>query len=219
MVEFHCFIPKVAESMPIVRSKDIKFDWWEKALDSHRQSPRPLPTTKCAGMRGVFELGWIQRTYQDIEITTKPDHPGFVSKTPYQQEKFNDYVGEYVSDHAPSQLHDIKPLPPGTLPTIIKIHSPWFVTIPEGYSLLLMPVPYNDDNRFTAATGVLKMNNYWNVQMYWHSKPGKHIIKAGTPVQQAVLVKNEQVDFQVKVVDDTKQFLKDNYPFYDKYLK
>jgi hypothetical protein len=83
-----------------------------------------------------------------------------------------------------------------------------------------MPVPYNDDNRFTAATGILKTNNFWNVQLYWHARPGKHIIKAGTPIGQMIAIKNDTVDSEIEIVEDARSFLKENCPpYYSKHYK
>ena len=209
--------------MPIVKADEINFEWWKRVTEHYKISNQPkkrAQTNRCLGMKDVFKLGWIQRTYQDIEITTTPGKQTFVARTPFKQElapSCGNFIGAYVNAHPAVQLHAFKPFPVNMLQTVIKIQSPWFFVIPEGYSLLLMPVPYNDDNRFTAATGVIKTNNFWNVQLYWHAKPGKHIIKAGTPISQIVPIKNEIVDSEIKIVDDTRNFLKTNYPYYNRY--
>ena len=41
-----------------------------------------------------------------------------------------------------------------------------------------------------------------NVPMIWHSKQGKYLIKAGTPIAQLILSKKEDIDFENKVVDE-----------------
>jgi hypothetical protein len=89
------------------------------------------------------------------------------------------------------------------LHTLIKIQTPWFVTVPKGYSLLCLPVPYNDDIRFTASTGVLKGCNDVNAQLFWHVKKGKEVVKKGTLLAQYILIKDEEVDYTVSVANDS----------------
>ena len=38
--------------------------------------------------------------------------------------------------------------------------------------------------------------------MIWHSKKGNYLIKAGTPIAQLILSKKEDIDYEIKLVDD-----------------
>jgi branched-subunit amino acid aminotransferase/4-amino-4-deoxychorismate lyase len=80
---------------------------------------------------------------------------------------------DYINYHSSEQLEKFKPFPENVLHTIIKIQSPWVVDIPNGYKLLSMPIPYNDDNRFMAAHGILTNKNWLNVQLFWYKKNSK----------------------------------------------
>jgi hypothetical protein len=81
-----------------------------------------------------------------------------------------------------------------------------------------MPVSYNDDTRFTAATGILTYNNHLNIQLYWHCLDSTEVIKKGTPLCQYILLKNENVNFEIKDLQSLEE-LKEIYPLYDEVIK
>ena len=105
-----------------------------------------------------------------------------------------------------NMLEKFKKFEKNTLTTIIKIQSPWYVTIPDGYSLLSMPVPYNDDSRFTAATGLLKGSNYLNIQLYWHRINSKEKIEKGTPLCYYLVMKDEIFTEEISEINDEDAF-------------
>lgn len=212
MIEFNCFIKDVLTDMPIVPTSQIDFKWVEAAHEHFKKSQAPS-TLKCPGIFSVLSKGWIQRTYQDITISTNGDGESFTSSTPIDQMNYDggNYAGPYVARHTPDQLAAFKEFPPNTLKTLIKIHSPWFVKIPKGYSLLMMPIPYNDDCRFTALTGILKNNNWLIVQLYWHCLNSVEVIPKGTPINYMMLIKDESNEYESHYVENRKQFMNENY--------
>jgi hypothetical protein len=214
MIEFHCFDPEVAEKWPIVPAHDIQFEWVKKAKQWYKENPREVMTTKCPGIFSLMSLGWIQRAYQDFEIT--PEIEGFYWKSKVDQTKQpgGNYTGPYIEGHTAEQLYQFKNWPANTHSSVIKIASPWMVKIPEGYSLLVMPIPYHDEVRFTAASGIIKGTNFLNVQMYWHCRDTTEVIKEGTPLNQMMLLKNEKVPSMIKVISepDSSYQEKNNFP-------
>jgi hypothetical protein len=195
--------------MPITKATHKDFEWVKKAYEDYREnSNMKSHTSKCPGILSIMNMGYIQKTYQDITIM--PSGDGFYWKISINQAalKFGDVISNYVSEHPPEQLYKFKKFPKNTLPTILKIQSPWFVEIPEGYSLLSMPIPYNDNVTFTAATGILKGNNFCNVQVYVHSLNEEIFIPKGTPLCQYILIKDEPDTCELKVIESRDQFLK-----------
>jgi predicted nucleotidyltransferase len=122
------------------------------------------------------------------------------SRSEVDQKKILGY--DYIHYHTFHQLKKFKDFRKDTLHTLIKIQTPWFVTVPKGYSLLCLPVPYNDDIRFTASTGVLKGCNDVNAQLFWHVKKGREVVKKGTLLAQYILIKDEEVDYTVSVANE-----------------
>ena len=202
----------VAENMPIIPIKQYHFEWIERAKQFYAVNDYSVKTTKCPGILSILNKGWIQRSYQDILIETKGDNRDFNWKTPIDQAttKNGCAIGDYIHWHYQEQFDAFHPVRPGTLQTILKINSPWFVEVPKGYSLLMMPVPYNDDNRFTAATGLLRGNNFLNVQLFWHCTNSVERIPAGTPLNHMILIKDDTVDYHIETIDNAMKYLKEN---------
>jgi hypothetical protein len=208
MIKFKCFIPEVIKETPIVKSKPSMFKWFNRAVEDFKKNSKNLHTAKCPGIISVLNQGWIQCAYQDLTITTNGDLNSFKWETTFDQikTKYGDIISDYVSFHQSDQLEKFKKFEKNTLTTIIKIQSPWYVTIPDGYSLLSMPVPYNDDSRFTAATGLLKGSNFLNIQLYWHRINSKEKIEKGTPLCYYLLMKNEIFTEEISEINDEDAF-------------
>jgi hypothetical protein len=218
-LKFVCLIPEVAKTMPIVSAGKINYNWFRNATDVFKQQKENTRgqslrhVARCPGIISVSKSGWIQRSYQDIAIGTNGTGVGFDWNTPIDQSKLetgHEWNYSYISHHDDSVLAAYNNLKPHTLKTTIKIQSPWVVYVPSGYQLLCVPIPYPDDNRFTAAIGTLDGDqgpNFLNVQIFWHSLQGKEVIPAGTPLVQYFLVKKEEV--KVTVEQFTESILED----------
>lgn len=212
-LEFACLIPEVVKTMPIVESNQINFDWlrmaisnWKEVRENSSKHDTPKHIAKCPGINAISRRGWVQRAYQDILINTDGSG-GFAWKTPIDQSIMNlghEFVFPYVGHHSSSLVEPFGFIKNGTLPTIIKIQSPWIAKIPKGYYLLVLPIPYPDDKRFTSTAGILDPElgvNFLNIQIYWHCLNSEEIIPAGTPLAQYFLVKKEEIDVEVRVAD------------------
>lgn len=199
-IVFKCFIPEAAKYFPIEKIKPNNFKWFKKAVNDLKFNKTLPHTAKCPGIISILNTGWIQYAYQDFTIETNGDLKSLKWTSKINQKLLinGDLMQDYVSCHTPDQLEKFKNFPSNTLHTIIKIQSPWIVDIPEGYNLLSMPIPYNDDNRFMAAHGILKNKNWMNIQLYWYVINGKETIKKGTPLCQYLLFKEEKYDYEIK---------------------
>jgi hypothetical protein len=223
MLKFKCFIKEVAENMPLIPIREHKFKWVEEAKEFYKTANHPVKTTSCPGMFSMLNTGWIHRSYMDIRVETYKDGDSYKTMTSYDQERIageaGPFVGQYIDFHSSIQTQWID-FPKGSSRTMLKIQSPWFVEIPKGYSLLMMPIPYADDARFTAAHGLLKGNNYLNVQLFWNQKEGIEIIKKGTPLNQMVLIKDELDDYEIEVIEPSavEGYLKENYAYFEQRL-
>jgi hypothetical protein len=201
MINFKCRIPEVAEKYPIKKASLDNFEWYKKALEDLKKTPKEqMHTARCPGIISINNMGWYLINYQDFEINTFGDDRKFSWKSEIDQKKILGY--EYIYYHTFHQLKKFKDFRKDTLHTLIKIQTPWFVTVPKGYSLLCLPVPYSDDIRFTASTGVLKGCNDINAQLFWHVKKGREVVKKGTLLAQYILIKDKEVDYTVSVAND-----------------
>jgi hypothetical protein len=212
-VVFKTFMPELVENMPIIKAGRHRYKWYEEALEELKNEKHPGGyTAKCPGIISVNSTGWIQRAYQDFTIQTNGDTYSFGWQCDLDQSKtlHGDIISNYVDWHGPQQYWRYKQdsYDPNILKSLIKINSPWVVDIPEGYTLLCMPVPYNDDDRFVAACGILRGKSWLNIQLFWKCLNSTETIKAGTPLVQYILVKDNNVDFTMEIAtkDDASFF-------------
>jgi hypothetical protein len=214
MVEFYSLIPSVAESMPIIPAKEYQYRWYDRAIQGFRERrqthPDAVSVARCPGIIDVNCQGWIQRTYQDIWVRTEPGNKRvlfFKESIAQSQLAHGNKMSDYVSFHEAAALADFRGGHDYAMDTLLKLQSPWRVRVPVGYSLLAMPIPYPDDQRFTAAHGTLRGDNWLNVQMFWHPMSGStEFIPKGTPVQQYILIKDDQIEHCVRSYNETDQF-------------
>lgn len=212
-VKFSTFIPELTELMPIKKAKINDFAWYQRMVQEFQaMHPRPEShTSRCPGIISICNQGWIQCAYQDFSITTRGDGINFDWRTEIDQAALptiGSILKDYISYHTQSQLFRFNRFKKATLETIVKIQSPWMVEVPEGYCLISMPVPYNDNNHFTALHGIIKDTNWLNIQLMWHTLSGEIVITKGTPLCQYVLVKDESVDWTVEPIDDRVTLMK-----------
>lgn len=213
-VKFTCFTEETAKKYPIIPSGKNHLKWMKRAIQYYKNIPtNGIKITKCPGIASIINEGWILRSSMHVKILTKGDGKNFwwdTSEDQLQTEsgKFN---GHYVHFHSPEQLTQFQEKTPNTLETIIKIQTPWFVEIPKGYTLLMMPLPYSDDKRFTAAAGVLRGNQPLNVQLYWHCLNSEEVIPAGTPLNQMILIKDETIGHEINYEPNVNKFLKEKF--------
>ena len=188
---FKSFLPDISFSLE--KNKPLNFSWFKKAYEDFKNNSSHIHTVKCPGINSIIKTGWIQKTYQDIVITTNGNKYDFSWRSEFDQKnsKYGDIIFDYIHHHNSDQLDKFRPMSQDTLKTIIKIQSPWVVYVPKGYKLLSMPVAYNDTNVFTAATGLLGEGlHYMNVQLYWHNLHGETIVKKNTPLAQYIVIKD-----------------------------
>jgi len=206
MLEFYTFIPDLVSSMPIEKSNISDFVWYNKMVADLKQCRRvSAHTSRCPGIIGIGNMGWIQRSYQDFVIHTNGDGVSFDFECEIDQKKlmYGDLMNDYISLHPASQLFDFGNFKKNTLKTIVKIQSPWVVKIPKGYSVIAMPIPLSDRNEFTSACGILKHTNFLNVQLFWHSLNDSVVIKKGTPLQQYIMVMDESLPYSVNQIESS----------------
>ena len=216
-ITFECLVPGVERIMPMIPAKDLKHPWVHRAqqeLSEMRKSPtwgkeKLVHTAKCPGIFNLQRHGWVMRTWQDITIETYGDGKTFNWTTPIDQKRLNSIANDYIGSHPEIQLANFMEYwRPDTLRTLLKVQSPWRCTVPKGYHLLEMPIPYLDEDRFTTVQGFFSREQgiaQMNPQLLWHVPIGKTLIKAGTPIAQYMLVPKDNFDMDIKVEGTTTE--------------
>ena len=212
-MEFIQRIEGVKELMPIIPASQYKHPWVERVLEDFRkQRARPdygmqkeVHTTKCPGIFGMMRNGWILRTWQDITIETTGD--GVTCNWTSAMNQHGMCGVDAIGFHPPVQLTDFLENWDGAIRQALKFQTGWSCKVPKGYYLLEMPVAYSDDDRFEVLPGMHHVGGYTelNPQTKWKAPPGKVLIKAGTPIAQYMLVKREDFDMSMRVVDPKEE--------------
>jgi hypothetical protein len=217
---FYCTIEGVEKTMPIISSKEIKYDWIKRLTSSFTDKNLDVSATfadgkirnasRCPGIFQIKNQGWILRAWQDIELSL--DDPEYKWRTPLNQLNLSEGRGqEDVTHHAEMVLTEhFEHWPENAFSQILKINTPWCVKVPKGYVLNQFHPSYLDDDRFTSLPGTYAPEygiGTLNVPMIWHSKTGRFLIKAGTPIAQLILSKKENIPFENKAIDN--QFKKE----------
>jgi hypothetical protein len=222
-LEFQTNIPGLENLMPIIKASEYIPPWKLKAISDLKQKRKDpeyglrgeaeLHVAKCPGIHKLMKHGWIVRAWQDVVIETNGDGNSFRWTSVIDQQPLNG--ADYIQYHGPEVLRVFMDnWPENTLSTIVRFNTGWTCIVPKGYYLLEMPIPYNEENRFTTLPGYFPYQNGvagMNPQLMWHVMNGKTLIKAGTPLAQYILVPEKQMDFEMTVFGDKKLHIQDMY--------
>lgn len=171
---------------PIIPAPSVKREW-RKQPQTSAYNPNSK-TKNCPGMNLLMNAGWVIPVPADFKIITNGDGLNFeyVESLRFQNERGWDptYIGFHDQEQAERVLDDNTK----TLKSVVKVHTPWRVEIDSDYYLLQMPVHYNNESRFTPATGILDpaYSHEINIQLFWHVLQGETLVRAGTPLVQYV---------------------------------
>lgn len=214
------FITKIdaaKDLMPPVRSKSVQVPWkvdqakaYNNFLKSNFVDSKHRFTFRCPGMTNMHNTGWIIKTWQDCTIQTNGDSKLFYWTTAHDQKLLSgeDFIGSHESEFF---ADIVSKFPKNTLQTIIKFHTSWRCIIPDGYLLYQLPLNNFTENRFTPVAGVysykLKVADI-NVPVLWHELNSKIFLPAGTPLCQLILVKQEDVEEEIKSLSECNDYEK-----------
>lgn len=182
-IRFFCLEPGVSDLYPITRSASIKRKWMTESTQEF------VSSANCPGINKIVSSGWVMLAPADFIISTNGDKVHFEWLEPYRFTKVTPGMDAYIASHSKEQteifLDDEE-----TLKTVIKIETPWRVEGDDDILLLQMPVQYNNEDRFTAATGILDLRyaHLMNVQLFWKKLEGSTLVRAGTPLCQYIPV-------------------------------
>lgn len=153
-----------------------------------------------------MQQGYIVRSWFDLTI--KPLGDGlFECHIPqgifsYLKERnFDKRLISWFSADDPA--HSI-PLAANQVQSLIKITLPWSVSIPNGWELIAIPIPYPDMTEFTAVHGTLKAGEFYNINaiIKINQVDKEFTIFAGTPLFQLIPIKTSLA--QIEILDYTE---------------
>lgn len=184
-IRFYSLEPGVLDLFPIVKASSVKRPFTEIP------QPDNIPSSKnCPGIKKIVSSGWVVPAPADFIIKTTGDGAHVEWQEPFRFTKVSEGRDAYVSAHGPAQTEPLIDDPKTVLKTAIKLETPWRVEASDDMVLIQMPVVYNNESRFTAASGVLdtRYGHLLNIQLFWHVLEGETLVRAGTPLCQLIPV-------------------------------
>lgn len=230
-VRFYSLDQNVSTLYPVIENRLTDRDWNGVGnIDRNRPEQGRQTVLNCPAIKQVTNVGYVLRAPADFIIKTGPTVEHLSWETPFLFKRHSDkytFSGTdyYISWHSPAQTEPIIPREEHNtnrphLHSAVKVETPWRVKASDDIVLLQLPVTYNNEERFTAAIGVVdpRYMHSVSVQLLWHVLEGETLVKAGTPLVQYVPVSRElltkgKVEFIVDSATDVEREVEDAYVF------
>ncbi|NBP14247.1 hypothetical protein EBU95_07585 [bacterium] len=162
---------------------------------------------KCPGIRGVMDIGFHLKTWQDISLELIEDGT-FKFYLPNKLSALDDDAKLFepeVQSHSQEQFPEFCNSRQDTFPTIVKIVTPWRVKMTPGWVFLMLPVYYSDNPWFSAVPGIFnpEYGRHINVNLQIHKKTGPVFFPAGTSIVKLIPFNlHERHNFSVREAED-----------------
>lgn len=185
-IRFYSLEPGTVTLFPITKSSTVDRNFLTQFQEG--DLPETLSSKNCPGIKKVVSSGWIVPAPADFVIQTNGDGVSFEWREPYRFTKITPDLDSYISSHTRSQTEPLLDDPGTTLKTVVKIETPWRIEASDDIVFLIMPVSYSNENRFSAAVGILdpKYGHVINIQLFWKVLNSMAVVKAGTPLCQLI---------------------------------
>lgn len=230
-VRFYSLDQNVSTIHPVIQNTLVERDWNNLGnIERNRPEQGKQTVLNCPAIKQITRIGYVLCAPADFIIKTGSDPTDISWETPFVFKRHSDKytfggTDYYISWHSPAQT---EPIIPRECPhsnkqyhhSAVKVETPWRVKASDDIVLLQIPVTYNNEERFSAAIGIVdpRYMHAVSVQLLWHVINGETLVKAGTPLVQFVpvsrsLLENKNVEFIVDSATDIEREVEDAYVF------
>ena len=226
---FFSLHPGVHTLHPITKAAELDRDWVGKERDDYRERLGKCPFNKvlqgeqhhpnsigrCPAINSIMRTGYIVYAPADFKVHTNGDgHTILFTTTPFQLPTapyvtlHEDNVSKWLMDSTKDT----------TIDQVIKINTPWRVQADDDVLFLQTKVPFVNETRFSAISGILDPRTAYeiNVQLFWHVLKGDETVRAGTPLCCLVPISRsmlEDLDVSIDVADQKDFQLEQEFLF------
>jgi hypothetical protein len=230
-IRFYSLDKNVATIYPVIQTKLVERDWNNLAgTDRNRPEQGKQTVLNCPAIKQITKTGYVICAPADFIIKTGSTPADISWETPFLFKRHSDKytfsnTDYYVSWHSPAQTEPIIPKANAHSDkqyhhSAVKVETPWRIKASDDIVLLQIPVTYNNEERFSAATGIVdpRYMHAVSIQLYWHIVAGETLVKAGTPLAQFVpinrsFLESKNIDFIVDTATAVDQEIEDAYAF------
>lgn len=172
---------------------------WYKKLPQKIDNVNKLENStikRCAPVLDAFCIGWIIPLAADVEFTTNDDASGVTWKSIFYRTMVESHSAPQIN--APGHSHDQDPKPP------LKFINWWQIKVDPGYSVLFVPPLNRPDPRFECMSGIVDegYSAFVNFPFFFNQPKYTGIIKQGTPLVQAIVIKKEPLIAEARALTD-----------------
>ena len=227
---FFSLLPAVHTLHPITKADKLDRTWTKAERDDYRDRLSRCPVGKilenntpqypnsigrCPAINSIMRTGYIVYAPADFKVHTNGDgHTILFTTTPFQLPTapyvtlHEDNVSKWLMDSTKDT----------TIDQVIKINTPWRVQADDDVLFLQTKVPFVNETRFSAISGILDPRTAYeiNVQLFWHVLKGDETVRAGTPLCCFVPISRrmlEDLDVSVDVADQKDFQLEQEFLF------
>jgi len=227
---FFSLLPAAHTLHPITKADKLDRTWTKEERDDYRDRLSRCPVGKiietssyqhpnsigrCPAINHIMRTGYILYAPVDFKVHTNGDgHTILFTTTPYSPPA-TDYVVLHETHVSKWLMDSTKDT---TVDQVIKLNSPWRVQADDDVLFLQTKVPFVNETRFSAISGILDPRTAYeiNVQLFWHVLKGDETVRAGTPLCCFVPISRrmlEDLDVSVDVADQEDFQLEQEFLF------
>lgn len=230
---FFSLQPAVHTLHPITKAEKLDRAWIADERNDYRERLSKCPVSKllqvlqpssigkCPAISSIMRTGYIVYAPVDFKVHTNGDgHTIQFTTTPYAASNPS-YIVVHETEVSKWLMDSSKDK---TVDQVIKVNTNWRVQADDDIIFLQTKVPFVNETRFTAVTGILdpRVAYQINVQLFWHVMNDSTTIKAGTPLCCYIPISRrllEDLDVSVDVATPTDYKLEEEFRFttYDQF--
>ena len=173
-------------------------EWYKKIPQKIDEENKLENSTikRCAPVLDAFCIGWIIPLAADVEFVTNDDASSITWKSNFYREMVQTHGQAQIN--APGKSHPESPKPP------LKFLNWWQVKLSPGYSVLFVPPLNRADSRFECMSGMVDegYEEFVNFPFFFKQPSYTGIVKQGTPLVQAIVIKKEEFDVTCRSLTD-----------------
>lgn len=215
-LSFYSYEPYIHLQNYIIESKSYKRNWIKKSMEIfnsrmlEKNQEKVTGFHKCLGFTDIANEGFILKTSDEFAIeTTNNDDDIKIHLRNGVVEVVSDGGSSYSANGSPDLFFmnkhtGAKFIPPwGANPNVIKITKKWFIDAPKDIKYLIIPIPYGDDRRFMACSGIQDPMTSRDLTLFfwWFPKNSYEVVKADTPIAQIIPISKKKLYDSWKMYD------------------
>ena len=226
---FFSLLPAVHTLHPITKADKLDRTWTAEERDDYRERLKRCPIGpllqgehhevssigRCPAINHIMRTGYVVYAPADFKVHTNGDgHTILFTTTPFSPPT-SQYVVLHETEVTKWLMDSTKDT---TIDQVVKINTTWRVQADDDVLFLQTKVPFVNETRFTAVSGILDPRTAYevNVQLFWHVMEGDVTVKAGTPLCCYIPISRrmlEDLDVSIDVATPTDYRLEEEFTF------